>query len=207
MTNESIHLTSEELKLIADVEFFHAKARIMVKVHGMLDDLYVGLQQDLRDVDLLAPATFNRKKFQFVKGEHLEECPYQYLDYPKHFEGDEKFTFRSLFWWGHHMVFALILEGPGLLRYKQNLINRYHLVAGRGLDLSLSPSPWEWKRGEGYTMPLTHDRKSQVSAVLSERRFFKLSRFVPYEDGAIFKGGLVEVGRASLRSMLPVISP
>ncbi|HJU03514.1 MAG TPA: hypothetical protein VJ692_00075, partial [Nitrospiraceae bacterium] len=148
-----------------------------------------------------------RKKFQFVKGEHLEECPYQYLDYPKHFEGDEKLTFRSLFWWGHHMVFALILEGPGLLRYKQNLINRYHLVAGRSLDLSLSPTPWEWKHGEGYTMPLTHDRKSQVSAVLSGRRFFKLARFVPYEDRSISEGRLVDIGRDTLRSMLPVLSP
>ncbi|MGH7232479.1 MAG: hypothetical protein ACREJU_14135 [Nitrospiraceae bacterium] len=205
--NQSLLFDAEEIKLIADVEFFRAKARIMTKVRGMLDDLHAGLQEEVRTVDLLAPASFDRKKFQFVKGEHLEESPYQYLDFPKHFDGDDKLTFRSLFWWGHHVVFALILEGDALLRYKHNLINRYHLVAGRDLCLSLSSSPWEWKRGEGYTMPLGHDRKSQVSAVLSGRRFFKLARFIPYEDPSIAAGRLAEIGREVLRSMLPVITP
>ena len=199
--------TEEEIRLIADLDFFRAKARIMKKVRGMLDELHAGLQAELAGVDLLAPASFDRKKVQFVKREHLEEAPYQYLDFPKHFDGDDKFTFRSLFWWGHHMVFALILEGEGLLRYKQNLINRYHLVAGRDLCLSLSHTPWEWKYGEGYTLALTHDRKSQASAVLSGRRFFKLARFVPPEDRSMAEGRLADVGLEALRAMLPVITP
>jgi hypothetical protein len=198
--------TGDEIRLMADVEFFRVKARIMKKVRGVLDELHAGLQEEMRGVDLLEPVGFDRKKFQFVKGEHLEEYPYQYLDFPKHYQGDEKFTFRSLFWWGHHFVFALILEGEGLLRYKQNLINRYHLVAGRDLYLSLGPSLWEWKRGEGYTMPLTHDRKSQVSAVLSGRRFFKLARFVSHEDPVVAEGRLADIGREVLRSLLPVIT-
>ncbi|MER3423352.1 MAG: hypothetical protein C4293_09125 [Nitrospiraceae bacterium] len=207
MINDSSLFTSGEITLIADEKFFLVKARIMKKVRGLLDDLHVGLGKDLEGVELLAPVGFNRKKFQFVKGEHLEDFPYQYLDFPKHFEGDEKFTFRSLFWWGHHFVFALILEGEGLLRYKRNLINRYHRVAGRQLALSLAPSPWEWKHGEGYTIPLSHDRKSEVSAVLSGRSFFKLARFVPHHDPLIKEGRLVEAGREALRAMLPVITP
>src|SRR5688500_7443876 len=120
--DDSLGLTREELNLIADAEFFPAKARIMEKVRGMLHDVHGRLRDELDGIELLAPGGFDRKKFQFVKGEHLEDFPYQYLDYPKHFEGGEKFTFRSLFWWGHYFAFALILEGGGLLRYKQNLI-------------------------------------------------------------------------------------
>ena len=205
--NPPVFFTPDEIGLVGDEKFFRAKARVMRKVRETLDLLYLGLKADLAGATLLAPKDFDSTRSQFVKGEQLEDCPYQYLDFPKHFVVDDKFTFRSLFWWGHDFVFALILEGEGLLRYQQNLINRYHQVAGRHLSLCLGPSLWEWKRGEGYTLELTHDRKSEVSAVLSGRRFFKLARFLPLDDPAIREGRLVEIGREAFRAVLPVITP
>ncbi len=202
-----IRFTPDEISLIADEKFFPAKARIMSKMRGILDDIHAGLKTDLAGVGLLAPADFDAAKFQFVKGEHLEEFPYQYLDFPKHFSGAEKLTFRSLFWWGHHVVFALILEGAPVRRYKQNLINRYHEVAGRGLCLCLAPTLWEWRQGEGYTLPLTHDRKPEVAAVLSNRPFFKLARFVRLDEPEVVEGRLPQVARETLRALLPVITP
>ena len=148
----------------------------------------------------------NPESHQFVKGEHLEDFPYQYLDYFKHFEGDNKFTFRSLFWWGHHYTFALILEGEGLSQYKKNLINRYESLADKQLSLCLGGTPWEWKRGEGYTMELTWDRKVDLVALLSNRSFVKLARFVSFDDPAFHQGRIVDVGRATLRDFLPVIT-
>jgi hypothetical protein len=205
--NAPIRFTSEEISLVADEKFFPAKARITKKVRDVLDEVYAGLKADLAGVELLAPAGFNVSKFQFVKGEHLESFPYQYLDFPKHFVGDDKFTFRSLFWWGHHFVFALILEGEGVRRYKQNLINRYHDVAGRQLCLCLGPTLWEWRQGEGYTLPLTHERKPEASAVLSNRPFFKLARFVRLDDAVVCEGRLPQVARETFRTLLPVITP
>jgi hypothetical protein len=195
----------EEIRLIADADFFRAKVKIMAKVRGLLEAVYAGLQEELAGTELHAPPGFDPAKRQFVKGEHLNDFPYQYLDFPKHFSGDDKFTFRTLFWWGHHFVFALILEGEGLLRYKQNLINRYREVADREIDLCLGPTPWEWRRGEGYTMALTADRRADVGAVLSGRRFFKLARFLPHENPAVAAGHVAGIAREAFRAMLPVI--
>lgn len=203
---EPILLTPDELHLIADDRFFRVKARIMQKIRDMLGELHAGLKADLAGTTLLAPPGFDETRAQFVKGEHLEDFPYQYLDFPKHFSGDDKLTFRSLFWWGHHFAFALILEGDGLSRYKRNLINHYHAVAGRHLCLSLAPSLWEWKQGEGYTLPLCHDRKSEVAAVLAGRPSFKLARFMALQDSAVKEGRIVEVGREAFRAMLPIIA-
>ncbi|WP_447977891.1 hypothetical protein [Candidatus Nitrospira bockiana] len=205
MSDAATMFTPEELRLIRDEQFFPAKARIMKKVRGLLEQLHRRLQAELSGVDLLAPPGFDPAKHQFVKGEHLEDFPYQYLDFPKHFDGGQKFTFRTLFWWGHHFTFAWILEGDRLLEYKQNLINRYHAVAGQDLTLSLGPSPWEWNTGEGYTLPLTHDRKSQVSAVLSGRSFFKLGRFVAHDDPLVAEGRVVDAGVQAFRALLPVV--
>ena len=119
----------------------------------MLTELQRGLQEDLGRSRLLLPPEFEPGKMQFVKGEHLENCPYQYLDYPKHFLGEDKFTFRSLCWWGHHLVFAMIVEGTG--QAVQEELCRSIPSAGRsGSRALIAPTLWEWKRGEGYTCPL-----------------------------------------------------
>ena len=200
-------LTPAELTLVADGELFRAKERIILKVRDLLTELQAGLQEDLGRTTLLVPPGFDPSKMQVVTGERLEVCPYQYLDYPKHFLGDDKFTFRSLCWWGHHLVFAIIVEGGQVKQCKKNFFDRFHQLAGQGLELSLAPTLWEWKRGEGYTLPITHDRKAQLAAVLSGRAWFKIARFVPLDQPAMSEGRLSEVGRETFRSLLPLLTP
>lgn len=200
-------LTPDELKLVSDGDLFRAKERIILKMRDLFTALHVGLREDLNHMELLLPPEFDPAKSQFVKGERLENCPYQYLDYPKHFLGDDKFTFRSLCWWGHHLVFAMIVEGGQVKQCKKNFFDRFHQLAGQGLELSLAPTLWEWKRGEGYTLPITHDRKAQLAAVLSGRAWFKIARFVSLDQPAMGAGRLPEVGRDTFRSLLPLLTP
>jgi|GEM_PF-401790 len=202
-----ILFTPDELRLLGDEQFFRAKARIMTKMKAMLDGVHGALQKELAEVTLLAPDGFNLAAHQFVKGEHLEDCPYQYLDCFKHFDGAVKFTYRTLLWWGHHSVCAVILEGGHLAQYKKNLMNRYGAVADQGLSLCLGGSAWEWKRGEGYTMDLTWERKNELQALLDRRAFVKLARFVPFDDPIVQQGRLPEVAATTLRRLLPIITP
>lgn len=200
-------LTTDELRLVSNGDLFRAKERIILKVRDLLTMLQIGLQEDLGRSALLLPPGFDATKAQLVKGERLEHCPYQYLDCPKHFVGDDKFTFRSLCWWGHHLVFAMIVEGGQVKRCKKNFFDRFHQLAGQGLELSLAPTLWEWKRGEGYTLPITHDRKAQLAAVLSGRAWFKIARFVPLDSPALEEGRLPALGREVFHSLLPLLAP
>jgi hypothetical protein len=200
-------LTPAELALVADRDLFRSKERTIQKVQALLATLQAGLREDLAGTTLLFPPGFDPGKQQAVKGERLEDCPYQYLDYPKHFLGDDKFTFRSLCWWGHHLVFAIILEGGQVKQCKKNFFDRFHQLAGHGLELSLAPTLWEWKQGEGYTLPITHDRKAQLAAVLSGRAWFKIVRCVPLDSPALRESRLPEIGRDTFRSLLPLLTP
>lgn len=202
----SVLFTPDELRLLGDRTFFRAKAQTMKKMRAVLDGVYAGLQDELRGVEFLSPHGFNPAAHQFVKGEHLEDCPYQYLDYFKHFDGEVKFTFRALLWWGHHIVFALILEGGHLAQYKKNLMNRYGTVADQGLSLCLGSTPWEWKRGAGYTMDLTWERKNELQALLDRRTFVKLARFVSFDDPIVQQGRAPDIAVTTLRLLLPVIT-
>lgn len=198
--------SADDIALLADAELFRKKAAITAKIRGMLEATEGALREELNRVTLLTPPGFNSANRQLVKGEHLQDFPYQYLDCPKHFDGGNKFTFRTLLWWGHHVACALLLEGAGLKQYKRHVVDRFHRVAGQGLELSLAPTLWEWKRGEGFTLPITHDRKAQIAAVLAERSHVKILRCVPLTDPRIRAGRLADVSRETFRALLPIVT-
>ena len=203
----STAFTDEETTLVADARFFRKKAAITAKVRAQLEAAHRTLKAELAGLSLVTPPGFNPNAHQLVKGEHLEDFPYQYLDCPKHFEGGDTFTFRTLFWWGHHVAFALLLGGVEIRQYKRRFVDRFHRLAGNDLELSLAPTLWEWKRGEGYTLPITHDRKAQLAAVLAERKFLKVIRCVSLTDPRIQAGHLPQLGCETLRAMLPLVTP
>lgn len=203
----STALTDDEALLVADTQMFRKKAIVTAKIRAQLETAHRLLKATVAEASLAAPIGFDPQASQLVKGEHLEEFPYQYLDFPKHFRGGCSFTFRSLFWWGHHVVWAWLLEGDEIKRYKRHMIDRFHQLAGRGLELSLAPTLWEWKCGEGYTLPMSHDRKAQLAAVLAERSFFKVVRWLPLTDPRIQSGELPQLSCETFRAMLPIVIP
>lgn len=198
--------TPDELALLSDQDFFRKKAEISVKIKQVLEHLHDRLKAEIGYHHLLAPEGFDPQASQFVKGEHLENFPYQYVDFPRFYTRENKFAFRSLIWWGHHMVFALIVEGPLVKQYRRNLFNRYPEVADHHLCLCLSPSLWEWKMGPGLTLPITHGRRSEIAATLDHRTFFKIARFLPMDDPAVKTGTIVDEGLKTFQAILPVIT-
>ena len=206
MMSHSLLFTDEETALLSDARFFRKKAAITTKIRAQLEATHNALTQELPGLSLVTPPGFDATLYQLVKGEHLEDFPYQYLDCPKHFAGSNTFTFRTLVWWGHHITCALLLEGAGVPQYKRQFLGRFHQLAGHELELSLAPSLWEWKRGEGYTLPITHDRKARIAAVLAERSYMKVVRCVSFGDSSIQSGQLAQVACGTFRSMLPIVT-
>jgi hypothetical protein len=199
--------TSDEVAVLADRDFFRKKAAISIKIKHVLEQLHHRLEAEIALQPLLAPEGYDPQARQFVKGEHLEDFPYQYLDFPRFYTREDKFAFRSLVWWGHHIIFALIVEGSLVKQYRRNLFNRFSEVADRHLSLCLHPSLWEWKAGPGFTIAITQDRRSEIAAALDHRTFFKIAHFIPIDDPAVEAGKVIDEGLKAFQAILPVIVP
>jgi hypothetical protein len=100
-----------------------------------------------------------------------------------------------------------MLEGEGIKQHKARIVDRFHQLAGQGLELSLMPTLREWKQGEGYTLPITHDRKAQIAAVLAERSFLKVLRFLPFTDPRMRSCQVPEFSCETFRAILPIVTP
>lgn len=197
--------TPQEIQRLTDTNFFLDKAKLTTKIRQQLEQLHEVYQHEIHQHSLIVPDQFAADAFQFVKGEHLEHFPYQYLDYPRFYTRETKFAFRTLYWWGHHLIFSLILEGGHLRQYKENLFNRFPEIADRHVCLCLSNSLWEWRQGPGYTLEITRERKPEVAAVLANRPFFKLAIFIPFNDPALTSGSIGHIGQEALSTILQVI--
>lgn len=205
--NSRPRLTDEEWRLVRDASFFRTKASVMEKIKGELEELRAALRDDLKKMSLLAPEGVDLEEGQLVKGEHLMECPYLYLDLPKYFSGGEKFTYRTLFWWGHHLLCTLILDGRHLDRYKENVMARYEQLAEGELHLLMTETPWEWRRGGEFALPLTKKNRQRVERALRERPFLKLHRYWPLDDPAMVREGLVGASRRTFAVMALAAAP
>jgi hypothetical protein len=202
-----MNFSEQERRIIADTDFFPAKAAITDKVKALLSHLREELKQELAVTRLAAPDGLDTTHGQLVKGEHLLDFPYQYLDFPKYFSLDEMFTFRTLVWWGHHIVFALMLNGRDLDRYKEQFLRVYDQLADQELHLLMTETPWEWRRGDDYVLPITRKNRAQVIAAVAARPFLKIHRIVDFDHPAFAEGRLAAEGVATFRLMARIASP
>lgn len=201
-----MEFSDKEIAQIQDVEFFRSKAVITQKMKTLLLDLREGLRPEVSGTDWLAPEGTDFSDGQLVKGEHLQNFPYQYLDLPKYFTNNGVFTFRTLLWWGHHGVFALFLGGERLEVYKRRLLDAYEELADRSLYLLMTTTPWEWRKAPEIVLELRRDNKSEVAEALAVGTFLKLHRYLSFDDPAFAKGALTREGVATFRHFRPIIA-
>ncbi len=197
--------TSEEKNLIQDTHFFETKVRVTQKIKTLLHQLKPEIEKEARALKFLSPQGFDPENFQFVKGEHLRDFPYLYLDFPKHFNRTEKFSFRTLFWWGHYFIFSWILEGQYLDHYKKNLLTQYDVLSDQGLSILLTDTLWEWRKNPEFLLEIKSGNKKEVEDVLAGRPFLKIHRYLAFDQPSLLEGTLLEEAMDSFRKMSSIV--
>ncbi|MFZ5875770.1 MAG: hypothetical protein ACOYXU_05105 [Nitrospirota bacterium] len=195
----------EEIDFLKQAGFFAWKERLTSRLQGELTALHEALVPHVVPGALIAPDEMDWTRWQLVRGERFHDRPYVYLDCPQYFSRETKFTYRSMFWWGEGVFFALILEGALLDRYVENIERRYEAIADRDVSLSLADTPWEWSRSGRSVLPIHADTRDAVMAAARKRSFLKLQRVVAL-DRLIEPHAIVREGAATFEALRPVIA-
>ena len=186
--------TPEDLDFMKNGGLFEKKEEITRRIQELFKQLEESLKAQLKPEDFLAPEGTDFLGGQLVRGERFHHRPYVYLDFPKYFSRSAMFTYRSFFWWGWDFVFAWILSGPFLERYKANLIASADRIAGQGFYLSLAPDPWEWRKSSPFTSELLDPSPPQMESLLSGRSFLKIQYFIGLDDPIWQRGEVAKEG-------------
>ncbi len=204
--SESIRFTEAERALIADKEFFQRKLAISEKIRTAYKQLREELLSHMKPERYLAPQGVDFTEGKLSGGEKHYDLPYLFLDFPRRFSKKFMFAYRSIFWWGNHFLFTLILSGEYLSEYQSRAFAGWEDLAARDDWIAVTRDPFEWRREEEFFQRIRTGGPGALEDTLRKLPFLKLIHFVPFDDPGLEDGRLVRTGLETFRDWEFVIS-
>ncbi len=110
-------LSSKELALIRNSDWFLTKKDITEKVYCLLNEMIPEIEHWILE-KANKNYQFKTQPPKIYRGENYNGLPYVTLDFPRWFTGEDIFAVRTMFWWGNFFSITLHLAG----KYRAALI-------------------------------------------------------------------------------------
>jgi hypothetical protein len=173
-------LSEQELRFLADRDFLTAKHRIVQQLRRQLEEAQQLLKQHQQELGL--PAALWAVPPKISRGENYELLPYLVLDYPRVFQPEDIFAYRSMIWWGHEISCSLQLGGAYWQHYKASILQQLEKDTSLEWWLCVHTSPWEYHFRPDNYRPLSELLQQEESLdAFARKPFFKISRRLPLE--------------------------
>ncbi|NTW50623.1 MAG: hypothetical protein HGB19_13015 [Chlorobiales bacterium] len=170
-------LTAEEIELLSNKSFYEQKIRATEKLKALMHEIRLEYRSFINPSELYCPPETDFERGQITKGENYEGYPYVILDFPKYFSKMEIFTFRTMFWYGHGLIFSVILAGERLPHYRARFTSNYDMLVQNGIVIG-KRDMWDWR--EEACLKLTTANRTKTEKIQSTLPFMKLiSQYPP----------------------------
>jgi hypothetical protein len=166
-------LTKKEAIAIENVDFFKIKKDVFGKIENKLSLLEEKLHQIAIKNNFL-PEEVLRQRGKISRGENLQQMPYMVLDYPRFFDRENIFAFRTLFWWGKFVSFNLHLSGRYCEQFSETIL--------QNIKKNIPPQTYWYVNAHPWHHDFTSDnylliKKENTKTILpNENTFLKISR-------------------------------
>jgi len=190
-----------EVKLLNTVDIFLYKPAIMKKAEANLTALKQELIKTLSQAPHPCPPESDLVKGQIVRGENHKGFPFISLDMPQMFSKSQMFTYRTLFWWGHDLIFSLILKQENQAPLIEKLIQLKEHPDWKDIQLAIGPTPWEWKKDTNNFIPLFGTSDIKIRNTINSVKYIKLCRFYSLSSSEFSKLNWADAGLATWKTL------
>lgn len=164
----------KELSYLEDTDFLLTKqeiGRTIVQVLGTAENL---LKEEINSFGQLLPKQALSKVGKISRGENYQGLPYWVLDFPRLFQKENVFAFRTMVWWGHEISTTLHVAGSFLSTHQDKLEKELSQDI-QGLFFCVNNNPWRYEFSEDNYQLLSRITERQVKSQIEEHQFLKLS--------------------------------
>ena len=193
-----------EVKLLNTVDIFLHKPAIMKKAEANLTALKQEVIKTLSQAPHPCPPESDIVKGQIVRGENHKGFPFISLDMPQMFSKSQMFTYRTLFWWGHDLIFSLILKQDNQAPLIEKLIQLKEHPEWNDIQLAIAPTPWEWENDMNNFIPLFGASEIKIRDTINSVKYIKLCRFYSLASPEFPKLNWADAGLATWKSLSSV---
>ena len=188
---ENSDLTPEEAAIVGSTHFIRLKNSAIEKVMGLMARVQEALAAYDRETDFPFAPEWLLQGGKISKGEQYKGLPWVMLDYPRYFNKEEIFAFRTMFWWGHYFSATLHLGGKVKARFHTVLEEGYTALAQAGFQVYLPEDPWEHDFENGNYRFIDTYSLDEWKTLVSRNHFIKLAKpFVIGHWGEIITEGV-----------------
>ncbi len=171
-------LSKKELSMINETDFLITKVKIISDIVILLENTKERLQETIEQKNNNLVSETKLKNGRVFKGEYYRDLPFVTLDFPRIFEKENVFAYRTMFWWGNFFSFTLHLQGEYLEQYRAKLISNFDMLLDQDIYICVGETPWEYHYGNNNYIKLEFQHKN----LIENNSFIKLSKKIPLEE-------------------------
>ncbi len=182
MRRTEIHFSKQETDLMFSREIFPLKRQINEKIFVLFEQIKQGLKDSPIHRKFSFPADTDTDAGKISQGENHNRFPWVMLDFPKLFQKNRIFSYRTLFWYGNGFSNSILIGGICCDAYGKHLLKNKAALHGRDIYFSFATDPWDHEVKGNASALIETISTQQVEQHLQTNNYFKLSHSIQSQD-------------------------
>ena len=177
-----IQFLPAEMELVSSPDIILTKNAILQKIKSFFEELQLKQQDVLKKNSLFFPEEVLNISPKISRGENYKGLPWLVLDNPRHFQHNNIFAIRTMFWWGHFFSITLHLSGNHKTDFLKKPPGHFSLLAQSHFHLYIGRNEWEHDMDPDSYKKLSSLKKEELENGIAENNFLKLAIKFPIES-------------------------
>ena len=182
MRQTEIHFNKQETDLMFSREIFPLKRQINEKIFILFEQIKQGLKDSPIHRNFIFPEQTDTDAGKISQGENHNQFPWVMLDFPKLFQKNRIFSYRTLFWYGNGFSNSLLIGGECCDKYGEHLIKNKEALHGKEIYFSFAGDPWNHEVKANESALIETISNQQIEQHLQTNNYFKLSNSIQSHD-------------------------
>ena len=181
-----IQFLPAEMELVSSPDIILTKNAILQKIKSFFEEVQMKQHDILKRYSSQLPEEVLKISPKISRGENYKGLPWLVLDNPRHFQHNNIFAIRTMFWWGNFFSITLHVSGNNKNDLLKNLTDNVSLLAKNDFYIYHGTKEWEHDIDPGSYKKLSHINEDELQKIFSANSFLKLAvKFTVESLGAI----------------------
>ena len=170
------------MELVSSPDIILTKNAILQKIKSFLEALQVRQLDIIKQYSSNFPEEVLKITPKISRGENYKGLPWLVLDNPRHFQHNNIFAIRTMFWWGNFFSITLHLSG----KYKSDLLNKiaesFSLLKKDDFYIYAGQKEWEHDFDPDFYKKISAATAGELEKIFSQNNFLKLAIKFPIDS-------------------------
>ena len=170
-----IQFLPAEMELVSSPDIILTKNAILQKIKSFFEEVQMKQHDILKKYSSRLPEEVLRISPKISKGENYKGLPWLVLDNPRHFQHNNIFAIRTMFWWGNFFSITIHLSGKNKTDLLKTLTDNVSLLAKNDFYIYNGTKEWEHDIDPGSYKKLSDVNEDELQKIFSANNFLKLA--------------------------------